>query len=340
MRLAVIIGRWQPFHNGHLHTIMQSAKNTDHLLILIGSAHQARTFKNPFSAAERQHMIATALREAGVTIPVSFRPIRDHRYDDTAWFTEVSGAVESFVKNANANVEVTLHGVQKDESTWYLESFPQWKNGVTNDLVNVINATDLRAFIYQGTDYWKEFVPRSVLKYVNEWSKSIEGKRVAREYFYCMKYIADHDKNPHPTQINTADAVVFYKGHVLLVVRGAMPGEGLFALPGGHLNPNERFFHCAIREAVEETKFKIRPEWCTGHFLADAPGRSLRGRVISNAFAFKVPDSYSPWLPIVQGGDDAKSAHWRSLSEIRADLEERMFEDHLDIVNQLATTIK
>lgn len=340
MRLGVVIGRFQPFHVGHLYMLSQVAKQADHLLILIGSSHQARTFKNPFSAAERQHMIGQSLRDAGINIPVTYRPIRDHRYDDTQWFSEVSGAVETFVKMSNTDVEVTLHGVNKDSSTWYLNSFPQWKSSVTDDLAKVINATDLRAFVYQGTDYWKEYVPPVVLNYLTDWSKSIEGKRLAREYFYCKKYIEDHSKNPHPTQINTADAVVFYKGHVLLVVRGAMPGEGLFALPGGHLNPSERFFDCAIRECIEETRFKLRPEWFTGHFLADAPGRSLRGRVISNAFAFKVPDNYSPWLPIVQGSDDAKSAHWRSLSEIRSDLEERMFEDHLDIINQLATTVK
>ena len=51
----------------------------------------------------------------------------------------------------------------------------------------------------------------------------------------------------------TVDAVVTAAEHVLLVERGQAPGKGLWALPGGFLEPRERVLQGAIRELREET---------------------------------------------------------------------------------------
>ncbi|MBI4394348.1 MAG: nicotinamide-nucleotide adenylyltransferase [Euryarchaeota archaeon] len=66
MRRALFIGRFQPFHNGHLKVIADIAKDFDEVVIGIGSAQESHTFKNPFTAGERFHMIAAALDAAGV----------------------------------------------------------------------------------------------------------------------------------------------------------------------------------------------------------------------------------------------------------------------------------
>ncbi len=53
MKLALVIGRFQPLHNGHLSLIDEARKQADKTLVLIGSSRQLPDFKNPFSYEER-----------------------------------------------------------------------------------------------------------------------------------------------------------------------------------------------------------------------------------------------------------------------------------------------
>jgi len=63
---ALFIGRFQPFHNGHLDAIQQSLKKTGMLFIGIGSAAENYLPENPFTAGERIEMIKAALDEAKI----------------------------------------------------------------------------------------------------------------------------------------------------------------------------------------------------------------------------------------------------------------------------------
>jgi bifunctional NMN adenylyltransferase/nudix hydrolase len=71
------------------------------------------------------------------------------------------------------------------------------------------------------------------------------------------KYKESWKAAPFPPTFVTVDAVVVQSGHVLLVKRKAMPGAGLWALPGGFLNQEETLLDGAIRELKEETKIKV-----------------------------------------------------------------------------------
>ncbi len=62
---GLVIGRYQPFHNGHLEIIREIMEDPDcsELIIAIGSAQISHTPNNPFTAGERILMIDHALRE-------------------------------------------------------------------------------------------------------------------------------------------------------------------------------------------------------------------------------------------------------------------------------------
>ena len=141
---------------------------------------------------------------------------------------------------------------------------------------------------------------------------------------------------PYEPTFNTSDMVVIKSGHVLLVRRGAMPGKGLYAMPGGYLNPNEWSKDGALRELKEETKIKEPPAIIRSNIKADHvfehPDRSIRGRIITHAFICVLP-SGGP-LPKITGADDAEKAKWVPLSVFEK-MEDQMFEDHYHIIKTL-----
>jgi nicotinamide-nucleotide adenylyltransferase len=63
---GLYVGRFQPFHLGHLSAIKEVLKEVDELVIVIGSAQYSHNFNNPFTAGERLVMVRTALEECGV----------------------------------------------------------------------------------------------------------------------------------------------------------------------------------------------------------------------------------------------------------------------------------
>ena len=92
--LAVLVGRFQPFHNAHLELLTRALAIAPRVVVVVGSAFQARTPKNPFTWTERAEMIRLALPEAD-RARVRFLPVRDY-YDQARWVRVVS---ESIVAN-------------------------------------------------------------------------------------------------------------------------------------------------------------------------------------------------------------------------------------------------
>jgi len=58
---GLYVGRFQPFHLGHLSAVKSVLKDVEELVIVIGSAQYSHTTANPFTAGERLIMIRKAL---------------------------------------------------------------------------------------------------------------------------------------------------------------------------------------------------------------------------------------------------------------------------------------
>ncbi|MEM0350545.1 MAG: nicotinamide-nucleotide adenylyltransferase [Archaeoglobaceae archaeon] len=65
---ALIFGRFQPFHLGHLEVIKWALKSFDEIVLLVGMADESHTLRNPFTAGERIWMIRESLIEAGISL--------------------------------------------------------------------------------------------------------------------------------------------------------------------------------------------------------------------------------------------------------------------------------
>lgn len=58
---GVFIGRFQPFHIGHLSVVRAILASCEHLSIIVGSSDQARTPHNPWTYEERRGIIRETL---------------------------------------------------------------------------------------------------------------------------------------------------------------------------------------------------------------------------------------------------------------------------------------
>ena len=58
-----LIGRFQPFHLGHLEAVNFALSKVDQLYLGIGSSNKSNESRNPFTADERNQMIKSSLDE-------------------------------------------------------------------------------------------------------------------------------------------------------------------------------------------------------------------------------------------------------------------------------------
>lgn len=352
--LIVVIGRFQPFHNGHKSLIDKALDLAEHVTILCGSSNKPRSSKNPWTFLEREEMINSVYPEAYLDIV----NINDYLYDDLKWVKEVSQAVEGIVQwhNLPETASIGLLGHFKDRSSYYLSMFPNWEL-IEGPSFEGINATDIRKELFLGMSPDTLPMPKSVSEYLI--------CSVGTEHFQsCMNeykaiYKEKEKKSSYPYDLNevTVDAVVVHRsGKVLLIKRGGAIGNGLWALPGGYLNKNENLYEGCVRELLEETQLNLVPPGAEGLMatqeavelytkselrrcfvwkeIFDHPERSLAGRLITGAHLFVLD---TPYLPTVKGGDDAAKAIWHPIDLVESDY---MHDDHADIINSMARGVR
>ena len=63
---ALFIGRFQPFHKGHLKAIKYLSDKYDEIIIGVGSSQYSNTVENPFSSDERMLMIRESLKQENI----------------------------------------------------------------------------------------------------------------------------------------------------------------------------------------------------------------------------------------------------------------------------------
>jgi nicotinamide-nucleotide adenylyltransferase len=163
---ALFVGRFQPFHNGHLHAIRLILKNADELIIVVGSAQMSHEPDNPFTAGERLEMIKYALDTAGIDrkrymlIPIPDAPA--HR----VWVSQVESQTPRF------DVVYTNQPLTRRlliEAGYDVKGIELYKR-------DDYEATEIRRRILEGED-WSALVPPEVHRYVKE----IDGESRIRD---------------------------------------------------------------------------------------------------------------------------------------------------------------
>lgn len=334
---AILIGRFQPVHAGHLALLQHGLAQAREVIIVLGSAFAARSPKNPFTWQERAAMLRDALPAADRE-RLRFLPVRD-RYDEPAWVQDVRLGVARMLPTPSEQ-RVALVGHFKDASSNYLRRFPGW---TLLDLPRQgsMDATAIRDAYWAATPGTvsaalaplAQDMPPSTLRFLHDFATLPAYAALQEEWRVLRDYRASWAQAPYPPVFVTVDAVLRCQNHVLLVRRGQAPGKGLWAAPGGFLEPRDTLWQSCLRELSEETACPLDETTLRAALRAvkvfDHPDRSQRGRTITHGHYF---DLGNIPLPPVVGGDDAQQALWVPLDQLAA-MEDQLFEDHFHLLD-------
>lgn len=157
MDSALFIGRFQPFHKGHLEVIKDILTKHDHVLIVIGSAQYAREKHNPYTAPEREEFIRATLKAENIPIQkYSLIPVRDTH--DEAWYYHLQSHLPQYSTLYTGSKEVIEYFQAGNSSAKIVEL----------DRIDGISATKIRLLIKQGKPIDK-FVPAQVAELIKKW---------------------------------------------------------------------------------------------------------------------------------------------------------------------------
>ncbi len=154
---GLYVGRFQPFHMGHLSAIKEVLTEVEELVIIIGSAQYSHNFNNPFTAGERLVMVRTALEESGVDSKrVWIVPVPDVHLH-MMWVSSVEGYTPHFnVVYSNEPLTRRLF----TESGYKVKPIRFFER-------KEYSSTEIREKMVKGQN-WQKLVPKSVATFIKE----------------------------------------------------------------------------------------------------------------------------------------------------------------------------
>jgi len=329
---AIIIGRFQPLHKGHVYLIKSALLHAKKILILLGSSYRARSVRNPFLFTERKNIIIQEINKNIFKyknkIIIDF--IEDIMYSNKIWINMVINKVKKYVK---IDKNIILVGYKKDKTSKYLSFFKRWYFCSIKNYQS-INASGIRKcyFIYKMIQ--EKYLPESSIDFLKKFFFTNNYKKLRKEALFIQNYKNKWIFSPYPIIFFTIDTLLTINNNLLLIKRKTYPGKNLWALPGGFLKENEPIHIGLLRELKEETSINLDNKTLLKNIqkkhIFDHPKRSQLGRIISFAFWINLKNKN---LPYIHENSDAKKVLWIPLKKIYL-FKNKMHDDHYYIIQK------
>lgn len=155
-KIAVFIGRFQPFHNGHLYSLMKCLNLAEKIVIGIGSSNISGTKENPLDYKVRKEMVEKVVDREGLGDEViKIVPIADFPSDDD-WAEEVNKRVGEF--------DVVVGNNDWTNGVLSKAGYEVYKTGFHDR--NKLEGVRIREMMGQGNERWKERVPEYLVEMI------------------------------------------------------------------------------------------------------------------------------------------------------------------------------
>ena len=370
----VYIGRFQPFHKGHKAIVdltVKMMKPGDTFTIIIGSADQQETERNPLSASQRKEMLSIELKG----YPVTISTINDSPYNYDLWIECLCAKMlgfksathddffekqEDFIKGLSNICIVGMENVEEyiDRIIKYYAYAPtehfnlginshifselDTQTSVHGSSIRTLACSEDKGHLENFYSVIKDLVDEKVLAYL----KTVNFPLIVyNAYIKGINYAASTGCK-YNSCFMTVDNIVFDKflDQVLLIKR---KDNGKLAIPGGFAEPYMNMKDNALRELEEETSITakmlkdafVKIDELEPTFI-DAPYRDPRSshkcNFVSAVYVWQSKvDALKNFIPYVKAGDDAIDTVWLSKEECEDLPAWRFHADHKKIICKL-----
>ncbi|NPA23472.1 MAG: nicotinamide-nucleotide adenylyltransferase [Crenarchaeota archaeon] len=156
---GLFIGRFQPFHLGHLKALEWILNQVEEVTIAIGSANVALTFRNPFTVGERIEMIHRVLKELGLLDRAYICSVPDTCGEmHTIW--------PAYLRHWCPKFDIVF---TNDPLSELCLDYANIKHvGIPFFDRNQLSGTYIRKLMAVKDDRWRELVPRQVERFIDE----------------------------------------------------------------------------------------------------------------------------------------------------------------------------
>jgi pantetheine-phosphate adenylyltransferase len=163
--LGLFMGRFQPFHKGHMYALRSAYSSCKKVVVGIGGAQERGTQRNPIDAKNRIRIIRAALRGSKMKPSrLKFLAVPDFN-DNEKWFNYIIRAYPQIDAVFSRNVLVKSifrgHGIVTVSPAWHDRKRLQ--------------ATKIRSKIIRDIP-WHDSVPKGAIRAIEENKEMIKGK--------------------------------------------------------------------------------------------------------------------------------------------------------------------
>ena len=141
--VAFVIGRFQPFHNGHKALIEEAFKYSEKVVVFVGSVQESRTAKNPFTFEERKAMILSTFGKRSNRLIVV--PLIDTTTNEL-WVEQIKQTIGDL---GYSSFYSTFICCNKDEETTKSNEILDCFHTIPVDQPTILNATDIRKQLFE-----------------------------------------------------------------------------------------------------------------------------------------------------------------------------------------------
>ena len=153
-KTALFIGRFQPFHNGHLYSLKKCLDIAEKVVVAVGSSQESGTENNPWGYKIRKQMVCEVVRELGVDARIARICSCPDNPSDKAWLADLIRRAGYF--------DVVVSNNDWVLSIFKESGYPVYESGLHNR--DELEGVKVRALMRAGDEGWRKRVSSGVVE--------------------------------------------------------------------------------------------------------------------------------------------------------------------------------